>query len=137
MSDNDCVDCAPWEEAVKQRANYLPAPAAFMLNMACIPLAEAFGHCVFLVGSAMERRDYRDVDVRAMVSDEMWERLFPGVLPGSARFDPLWSIFCSSVSLYLSQQTGLPIDFQVQQQSYANTTEKGQRCALGLFVRQP
>lgn len=47
------------ERKPMERANYLPAPHYFNLNQACAVLSEAFGHCTYLVGSAMERRDYR------------------------------------------------------------------------------
>ncbi len=120
----------------RDRAHYLPAPHAFNLNMACIPVAQAFdGFGCYLVGSALERRDYRDVDVRCIVSDEEWARLFPGATPNAGQLHPLWSILCASISLYLSQHTGLPVDFQVQQQTHASETfPKGMRHPLGLLL---
>ena len=61
----------------KKRANWLPAPAFFNLNQACRVLTEAFGHHVYLVGSSLARRDHRDVDVRCILPDEEFDRLFP------------------------------------------------------------
>lgn len=120
------------------RANYIPAPHFFNLNMVCQIVAQAFGgsggYGVYLVGSAMERRDYRDVDVRCILDDAEYDRLFPG-LGGNPSLHPLWSLLCSSISLYLSQHSGLPVDFQIQKQSEAPTKHTGgtQRHVLGMF----
>lgn len=118
-------------EEVK-RANYLPVPHVFNLNQACMVLAEAFDHGVYLVGSCLKKRDYRDVDVRAIVSDEMYDRMFPGCV--IEQHHPLWSVMCASISLYLEKATGLPIDFQIQKQSVANQKYPGERHALGMFL---
>lgn len=119
-------------EEVK-RANYLPVPHVFNLNQACMVLAHAFD-CggVYLVGSCLHKRDYRDVDVRAIVSDDEYDRLFPGI--GIEQHHALWSVMCASISLYLERASGLPIDFQIQKMSEANRKyPKGVRHALGLF----
>ncbi len=112
----------------KERANYLPAPQYFNLNLACVPLLAAFDGGVYLVGSCLERADYRDVDVRAIVSDAEWRRLF-GI--GDA-YTALWSVMCASISLWLSERSGLSVDFQIQQQTAANDLHDGQRSALGI-----
>jgi hypothetical protein len=121
-----------------KRANYLGAPQFFNLNQACRIVEEAFGFGVgiFLVGSSLVRRDYRDVDIRCIVHDEDWERIFPGIGNASWRH-PLWSLMCSSISLYLSQASALPVDFQIQSMTEANR-DYGEavhvRCAIGTFV---
>jgi hypothetical protein len=121
-----------------KRANYIPAPHFFNLNQACRVLVDAFGAHIYLVGSAIERREYRDVDVRCILPDEDFDRLFPG-LSGNPSRDALWSVMCSAISLQLSQHSGLPVDFQIQQQTECNTWSSGRpRHALGLFLdRQP
>lgn len=118
-----------------KRANFIPSPHYFNLNMACRTLTEAFGWHVYLVGSAIERRDYRDVDVRLILPDEEYARLFPG-LSGNPTLSALWSLMCSSISLYLSQHSGLPVDFQIQQQTEANAAhpEAAARHPLGIFL---
>jgi len=60
------------------RANWIGAPEMFNLNMACRALVDAFGWNIFLVGSSLEHRDFRDVDVRCMLDDAEFDRLFPG-----------------------------------------------------------
>lgn len=104
-----------------KRANYLPAPAVFNLNAACKLVNDALGHFgCYLVGSSLRKRDYRDVDVRFIMGDEEFDRMFPGAHPGPYILHPLWSLFCTSVSTWLRQQTGLPVDFQIQRQTQAN-----------------
>lgn len=114
------------------RANYLPVPHVFNLNQACMVLSQAFEYGVYLVGSCLHKRDYRDVDVRAILSDDEYDRLFPGIV--IEQHHALWSVMCASISLYLEKATGLPIDFQIQKQSEANRKYPGERHALGMFM---
>lgn len=119
------------EQAAKHRPHYLTQPQFYRLNQACRAVEEAFpsGLGTYLVGSSLERADFRDVDVRVILEDEEFRRLFPSGVSG-----PFWSLLCASISLHLSQQTGLPIDFQIQQMTEANTLHPGpgKRNALGV-----
>lgn len=85
----------------------------------------------FLVGSALTTRAFRDVDVRVILEEEEWDRLFPGLADADVR-DARWSGFCTAVSIWGQQATGLPIDFQVQPMGKANEQYEGRRHALGL-----
>lgn len=123
-----------------KRSNYVPAPHFFNLNQACVLVNRSLGGFgCYLVGSALERRDHRDVDVRFIMSDEEFDRMFHIQKPEDADsgrggwLNPLWSLMCASISLWLSQQSGLPVDFQIQRQSQANAQHKGPRSALGLM----
>ena len=123
-----------------KRANWVPAPAFFNLNMACIAINKAFsehGYGCYLVGSAITRRDFRDVDVRFIVSDEDWSAMFGTDSADRPDLNPRWSVMCASISCWLQQQTGLPVDFQFQQQTAANaefSREEGHtREPLGMF----
>jgi len=124
-----------------KRANYLPAPAVFNLNAACKLINDALddnGFGCYLVGSSLRKRDYRDVDVRYIMADDDFDRMFPGI-SSPYMMHPLWSLFCTSVSTWLRQQTGLPVDFQIQRQSQANeeySVKAGHmRHPLGIFWR--
>lgn len=120
-----------------ERANFIPAPHYFNLNQACSVLNAAFYFSVgiYLVGSSLERRDYRDVDVRCILPDAEFERLFGSI--ETPQFNALWSVMCSTISLWMSKHTDLPIDFQVQKMSKANEEFKGEkRVALGIFVHE-
>jgi hypothetical protein len=122
------------ERLAKVRANYLPAPQYFNLNLACAPLAASGGYGVYLVGSCLERPDYRDVDVRMMLDDATFDRIYGWAT--AAESNAFFSMFCAAVSLYLSQHSGLPVDFQVQRATEANAKHRGQRSSLGIFVNQ-
>lgn len=109
------------------------SPGLFLLSQACIAVKYALG-VPYLVGSAITTKEYRDVDVRVIVDDTEYERLFPG-LTGNPRVHPLWSLLCSAVSLHLAQASGLPVDFQIQSTSIAEAKFGGcRRIALGVFV---
>lgn len=126
-----------------KRLCWVPAPALFNLNMACALINESFdGYDCYLVGSALQKRDYRDVDVRLILRDEVWDRLFGSELPGRPDMNPLWSLMCSSISVWLQTQTGLPVDFQIQRATQANEefgTDKPEhsRHHLGMFLKTP
>ena len=120
-----------------KRANHLPAPHFFNLNQACKMIDEAFpfGLGTYLVGSSLETRDYRDVDVRCILHDEDFCRIF-GATGENPQFNALWSIMCATISLWLSKHTDLPVDFQIQRMSKANEQYPFKRSALGMFVHE-
>ena len=124
------------DELAWKRANYVAAPNFFNLNHACRLVNDAFGGIgCYLVGSSIERRDHRDVDIRFIMGDEEYARMFRG---SGGWLDPYWSLLCTSVSTWMSAQTGLQIDFQIQQQTRANREHKGkQRQAMGIFLDYP
>jgi hypothetical protein len=94
------------------------------LDLAVRPIDHAFAGCRFagtyLVGSIERGEDARDVDVRTILADEDFDAFFGG--------SPLfWSVFCLGVTAWLREQTGLPIDYQVQRMTEANAEHKGPR----------
>lgn len=122
------------------KVSYIGAPAVFKLEAACTLVNRAFGSFgCYIVGSAIERADWRDVDVRFILEDTEFEKLFPDA--GAINlcrweFDPRWLIVNIGIAGYLSQQSGLPIDFQIQPQSHANNAFGGRpRHAVGLTGR--
>lgn len=132
------------------RADYLPVPHKFNLSMACNMIAECFGRNlgIFLVGSALEKRDYRDVDVRCILDDAEFYRLFPNLKPQTtvdgagnmttsrptSQLDATWSLLMAAISLWLQNQSLLPVDFQIQSMSEAaEKYDKQKRNALGLY----
>lgn len=135
----------PWAKPAKVRANYLPAPHYFALNQAATLVNAAFGGFgCYLVGSCLERQDYRDVDVRLILEDATYDRWFgasSGQHESGGVHDPLWSLLCLAVSEWLKAQTGLPVDFQIQRQTQANEKHSRKdgckRSALGIFLDYP
>jgi hypothetical protein len=141
---SDCVNAAIAAEDAKatramKRVNWLPAPHYFNLNHACCLINDALGSFgCYLVGSCLLRRDYRDVDVRFIMANDKFEGMFPGA-KDRPDMNALWALMCSSISLFLSTHSGLPVDFQIQAQSVANAEfdQKGghERQPLGFFLK--
>lgn len=91
----------------------------------------AFGHIPYLVGSALEEKQWRDVDVRLILPDEEYEQLGFGD-PKHPHYSEKWVSLVLAYSALGKAMTGLPIDFQIQQQTDANTRYSKTRSALGL-----
>lgn len=110
----------------KQRTDLLTTMQMYNLDQACTLIAKAFGECPYLVGTAgLGGADsYRDVDIRLMLDDAE----FAAACPTRER----WELLCVAVSTWLSERTGLPVDFQVQRTREANERFSGPRNPLGL-----
>ena len=112
---------------------YLGPPAIYILELECKHINKAFdSYGFFLVGSVLERPDFRDVDIRLIMEDAKFEQLFPNAGPAYWEFDPRWLIMNISISEYLSKKCGYHVDFQIQKASHANSTHKGAREAIGM-----
>ena len=127
------------EENGKTYAHFLTTVQYFKLDAACIPLEAAFkesGFGLYLVGSVLRRPDWRDVDIRAILEDSEYDRIFPKTDKWCE--NAMWKMMCISISHYLSAVTGLPIDFQIQRQTQANerypSKDGHMRNAIGLFI---
>jgi hypothetical protein len=86
-----------------------------------------FGHVAYHVGSSLDRKDWRDVDVRLIMPDDEFEQLFGQVKNTANR--KLAAITLAFAALG-KEMTGLPIDFQIQPMSHANEVYPGPRSAL-------
>jgi hypothetical protein len=104
------------EQTEKYRVSYLTVSQTYDLNMACKAL-DPFGYGTFHVGSSLTRPDYRDVDLRCMLSDEEWGRMFAGE---DWRDGKRLKFLNVAISEWLQARTGLPIDFQFQRATDAN-----------------
>lgn len=132
-------DSPPAEKRYK--FTHVGAPACFALELACKHLNHAFGGFgCYVVGSALERPDWRDVDVRLIMPDDEFLALFPDVelAANNWEFDPRWLILTTAISDQLRKVTGLPVDFQFQAHSRSQSLHKGKpRQPLGLdFARK-
>ena len=120
--------------APRKKVNYIGVPAVFALELACRDICDAFdGYGLYLVGSALERPDWRDVDLRYIMSDAEFTKLFPDA-GQHWEHDARWLLLTISISERLSKITGLPIDFQFQPQTHANERHRGPRHAIGLRI---
>jgi hypothetical protein len=79
----------------------------------------AFGNTPYLVGSALKAKQWRDVDVRLILEDEEYERMGLGD-PRYPHHNEKWVSLVLAYSALGKAMTGLPIDFQIQQQTDAN-----------------
>lgn len=116
---------------------YIGAPDIFALDMVARTVAEAFDcYGVYLVGSALDRPDWRDVDVRMIMSNDVFLQTFPGaeIRQGAFSQHPRWVLLTTAISEYMKKVTRLPVDFQFQPQSYANKHHEGRRHPLGIRI---
>lgn len=110
-------------------------PAYLLLQEFGSQVWAAFGAPPYLVGSALDGKQWRDVDVRLILDDETYAAWgFGDPRPSYAYQNGKWVALCLAFSALGKQMTGLPIDFQIQQQSYANKTFDGPRSALGVIA---
>lgn len=97
-------------------------PNTLMLQRFGELVYRAFGWMPYHVGSSLrDKTGWRDVDVRVLVPDEDWARLELGT-PGREVENARWCAITLAWATFGRHLTGLPIDFQLQQQSYANAT---------------
>jgi hypothetical protein len=109
-------------------------PQALKLSMACYQVNKAFGNLCYLVGSSMVTRDFRDVDVRLILPDNEFEKHFVHIPQAG---NALWDLMCASISSHLTEQSGLPVDFQIQAQSWLDKKYASRpRHALGFYVTE-
>lgn len=115
----------------RTRACYLGPVQRHRLEAAVAPINEAFDSMCYLVGSCLTRPDYRDVDVRLILDDGDFMRLFGFDLDQAhGRATALWTSLAVTYSRDLSALTGLEVDFQIQAVTSANARELGERHAL-------
>lgn len=77
----------------------------------------------YLVGSALERHDYRDIDVRTIFDDEAFEDLKAVIDIGALNH---------LISIWGQQLTGLPIDYQIMPTS--SPENEGRKHPIDVFV---
>jgi hypothetical protein len=107
------------------RTSYLLQADFERLEEWCSNVRRIFKRPPYLVGSATQRVDFRDVDLRLILDDEA--------------FDADWSdvvkvrLMNRAISTWGQRETGLPIDFQIQRQSEANAQfPQGMRNPMGI-----
>jgi hypothetical protein len=115
-------------------------PSTLLLDEFGALLSDAFGAVPYHVGSSLVGTgQWRDVDVRVMLPDERYESEGYGD-PLHPHQNAKWVAMVRAFSLLGQQMTGLPIDFQIQQTTDANTRDPHERSALGIhtyFRRNP
>lgn len=106
------------------RTTYLLQDDFERLEEWCANVRRIFKRPPYLVGSVTQRPDFRDVDLRLIVPDEL--------------FDAEWNdlvkvrLMNRAISVWGKKETGLPIDFQIQRQTEANAEFTGSRNPMGI-----
>lgn len=108
------------------RVNYLTVAQNFALETACAVLNDA-GCGPYLVGSCMERPNFRDVDLRCILDDDEFEKRFGGQ---RVRL----RLLNAALSEWVTARTGLPIDFQFQSRTEADQYKGQRRNPMGILV---
>lgn len=104
-------------------------PAGIWLSKFGQVLADAFGETPYQVGSSLHSKDWRDVDVRLLLPDEVFAEMFGR--PESPEVNAKLAAYTLAFAALGQAMTGLPIDFQFQSVSHANSKYGGQwRSAL-------
>lgn len=131
-------------KAPRKKVCHVGAPAIFKLEQCCAVLNKAYrphdSFGCYLVGSALERPDWRDVDIRMIMTDDGFRREFPDVPDISYacwEHDPKWVLITVSIAEWMRAQTGLPVDFQMHPRTFANARHSGPRSAMGLSYVSP
>lgn len=108
-------------------------PETLLLHEFGSHLWSIFGKPAYHVGSSLGPKGtvYRDVDVRMILDDEEYASDGYGE-PSQAHKNLKWVSMCLILSHFGRHLTGLPIDFQIQQQTDANRQFQGQRSAIGM-----
>lgn len=115
----------------------LGMPAMIHLDDFGRTIWEAFGHPPYLVGSSATGKTWRDVDVRLILPDDEYANLF-GAPTRPPRTNSRWAAMCAAFAELGRVRTGLPVDFQIQQQTEANELFGGSvRVPLGIRDSPP
>ena len=97
-------------------------------------LTDAFEETPYWVGSSLTEKTWRDVDVRVLMDKKKYSAMGLGD-PRYPLENAKWRAFARAFSTLGTEITGLPIDFQIQEQSDANKTYPRARSALGLSTK--
>lgn len=109
-------------------------PQGLLLDQFGLVVKDAFGAYPYLVGSALTQKNWRDVDVRVLLSSKEYERWGLGD-PRTPHTNLRWVSLVQAFSALGKQMTGLPIDFQIQCMRVANTEFAGKsRSSLGSTI---
>ena len=112
-------------------------PAWLKLHIFGAILIDMFGEHAYLVGSSTESKTWRDVDVRLRLEDDAWLHLLGREQQNAVNGLPLGSRKAAlelAFSALGKEITGLPIDFQIQDQATWSKHKDRWRDPLGLDV---
>lgn len=107
---------------------FVGMPAALYLDEFARLLRGFFQTEVYLVGSALERKDWHDLDIRVILPDDRFVEFGE---PDKRFWNLKWTALCLAFTALGEKMIGCKIDFQVEQQSYVEAHCKGARLSIG------
>lgn len=110
----------------RKRCSYLTPHELRRLDWACHPIAKRFDDLPYLVGSCMQREDFRDIDIRLILPDEQLAAMTGGNQERHYLLNVAFTTFIESMV-----RLRKPIDFQFQSATEAATYD-GDRNPLGM-----
>ena len=124
-------------DEAKTYAHYLGVTQFLELRFAAAIVKGVFRSSfgIYLVGSAMTRKDWRDVDVRHIIGDDEFEDRFGEFIEPYDR-NHFLRAFNLGVSEWMRARCHLPVDYQVQPITKANElypSPDNPRNGLGLL----
>jgi hypothetical protein len=109
---------------------YVGMPRALYLEAFAKYVRDIFHADVFLVGSALKTKEWHDLDVVVILSDEQWDQY--GFGDPKDRFkNKSWIAYCMAISCLGKKLVGCDIDFQVHQASYSQIHKDDPRLLIG------
>jgi hypothetical protein len=108
-------------------------PQGIWLHKFGVIVTDYFGHVPYQVGSSIDSKDWRDVDVRLILPDDEFEELFGD--PRSAETNTKLAAVTLAFAALGKEMTGLPIDFQIQPQAHANKVYGGRPRSALIQIR--
>jgi hypothetical protein len=109
---------------------YVGMPRALYLKMYAEFIDDIFDTNIYLVGSALKRKNWKDIDVVAVLSDQRWESYGFGD-PQKRFYNKRWAAYCMSLSSFGKQLIGCEVDFQIHQESYTLIHEGDPKLLIG------
>lgn len=93
-------------------------PAGIWLHKFGVLIRDYFGHVPYHVGSSLVTKGWRDVDVRLILPDDEFLAIFGNLK--SAEVNKKLAAVTLAFSALGKEMTGLPVDFQIQPQTWAD-----------------
>lgn len=119
MPAEQLQQCVPSGNPSK-KCSGIGMPTSLYLQQFGSVLYHAFdGEVAYQVGSSLTSLTWRDVDVRILLPSEKYKTMGFGD-PANPHSNAKWCAFVTAFSELGRKMTGLPIDFQIQDQDVAN-----------------
>ena len=122
----------------RYKTSHVGVPALFELTRGCHLITRGWGnHTCYHVGSSLDRPDWRDVDIVMMLPDEVFKREFPNAPLHSAAWehDAKWLVTTIALSKWLTERSGVQVDFKFQPVTFANDKHDGPRNPIGRLYK--